>query len=98
MDEVGSNISQTKDGAIGGQTYLCKKTGHVQERATTKDAHFTLLGFTAVEPNICAIFFAVKSMKKEWADGFDPVVEWISEENDVHQNVRAGKALPKGQE
>ncbi len=28
VDEVGSNTSQVKDGAIDGQTYLCSKEGH----------------------------------------------------------------------
>ncbi len=27
VDDVGSNTSQTKDGAIGGETYLCGKMG-----------------------------------------------------------------------
>ncbi len=27
IDEVGSNTSQTKDGGVGGQTYLCMKDG-----------------------------------------------------------------------
>jgi hypothetical protein len=47
VDEVGSNTSQAKDGAVGGQTYLCTKDGRPQQRAATKDCHFMVLGFTA---------------------------------------------------
>jgi hypothetical protein len=62
IDEVGSNTSKAKDGAVGGQTYLCTRDGHPQQRAATKDCHFTVLGFTAAngEPIMCAIIFAAK--------------------------------------
>ena len=100
VDEVGSNTSQTKDGRVGGQTYLCMKEGRPQQRAATKDAHFTVLGFTAAngKPLMCAIIFAAKSLKEEWRLGFDPFVEWIGEEDDVSQNVGEGKAMPEGPE
>ncbi len=56
VDEVESNTSHAKDGAVGRQTYLC-----------TKDCHFTVLGFTAAsgDPFMCAIIFASKTMKQE---------------------------------
>ena len=100
VDEVGSNTSQAKDGAVGGQTYLCTKDGRPQQRAATKDCHFTVLGFTAGngEPIMCAIIFAAKTMKHEWVLGFDPFSEWIGDENDVNQNIGYGKAMPKGPE
>jgi hypothetical protein len=100
VDEVGSNTSQTKDGRVGGQTYLCMKEGRPQQRAATKDAHFTVLGFTAAngKPLMCAIIFAAKSLKEEWRLGFNPFVEWIGEEDDVSQNVGEGKAMPEGPE
>jgi hypothetical protein len=47
VDEVGSNTSQAKDGNVGGQFYLCSVDGRPQQCAATKDAHFTMLGFTA---------------------------------------------------
>ena len=98
VDEVGSNTSQAKDGAVGGQTYLCTKDGRPQQRAATKDCHFTVLGFTAAsgDPIMCAIIFASKTMKQEWVLGFDPFVEWIGEENNVEENMGYGKAMPGG--
>jgi len=100
VDEVGSNTSQAKDGAIGGQTYLCSRDGRPQQRAATKDAHFTVLGFTAAngEPLMCAIIFAAKSLKSEWVLGFDPFAEWIGGEENVSDNIGKGKAMPQGPE
>jgi hypothetical protein len=91
---------QTKDGNIGGQTYLCTKDGLAQNRAATKDAHFTILGFTAAngKPLVCAIIFAAKTLKDEWKTGFNPFVEWIGDEEDIDKNVGEGKALPRGPE
>ncbi len=51
VDEVGSNTSQTKDGLVGGQTYLCTKEGQPQQKAATKDAYFTM------ESHSCGLFF-----------------------------------------
>jgi hypothetical protein len=31
VDEVGSNTSQTKDGHVGGETYLCAADGRPQQ-------------------------------------------------------------------
>jgi hypothetical protein len=100
VNEVGSNTSQTKDGNVGGQTYLCTKEGCMQQRAATKDAHFTLLGFTAAngKPIMCAIIFAAKAMKDDWITGFDPFVEWIGEEDEIEKNMGDGKSLPLGPE
>ncbi len=77
VDEVGSNNLQTKDSNVGGETYLCLKEGIPQSYAETKDAHFTMLGFTAAsgEPIMCALVFAAKAMKEEWILGFDPFSE-----------------------
>ena len=47
VDEVNSNTLQAKDGQVGGQTYLFSVDGRPQNRAATKVAHFTVLGFTA---------------------------------------------------
>jgi len=100
VDEIGSNTSQQKDGAVGGQTYLCSKTGRPQQRAATKDAHFTVLGFTAAtgKPLMCAIIFSGKAMKEEWKLGFDPFVEWIGAEEEVMLNKGEGKVMPQGPE
>jgi hypothetical protein len=64
----------------------------------TKDAHFTVLGFTAAngKPLMCTIFFAAKTLKDKWRLGFDPFVEWIGEEDDISQNIGEGKSMPEG--
>ena len=68
--------SQTKDGNIGGQKLLCGKEQRPQQRSATKDAHFTVLGFTAANglPVMCAIIFAAKELEESWVLGFDPTV------------------------
>jgi hypothetical protein len=98
VDEVGNNTSQAKDGQVGGQTYLCSKDGQPQQQASTKDAHFTVLGFTAAngDPLLCAIIFAAKTLKGEWITGFDPLAEWIGDEQDIEANSDDGKAYPYG--
>jgi hypothetical protein len=67
VDECRSNILQTKDGKVGGQTYLCSRAGQPQQRSATKDAHFMVMGFTATsgEPVTCSIIFAAKTFKDE---------------------------------
>ncbi len=47
IEQCSSNTSQTKDGQVRGQLYLCSIDGRPQQHAATKDAHFTVLGFTA---------------------------------------------------
>jgi hypothetical protein len=68
---------QAKDGAFGGQTYLCTKYGCPQQIAATKDSHFTVLGFTVTNGKsiMYAIMFTAKTMKHEWVLGFDPFTE-----------------------
>ena len=65
VDEVGSNTSQAKDGQKGGEKVLCIGTAaRPQQRSAMKDAHFTVLGFTAADdgtPVMCAIIFAAKA-------------------------------------
>ncbi len=82
-------------GRVDGQTYLSMKDGGPQQRAATKDAHFTVLGFTAAngKPLMCAIIFAAKSLKEEWRLGFDPFMEWIGEEDDYED--RNNEQQPK---
>jgi hypothetical protein len=98
VNEVGSNTLQAKDGQVGGQTYLLSVDSRPQNRAATKDAHFTMLGFTAAngEPLLCAIIFAAKSMKREWVTGFDPFPEWIGNEDNFEQNFGDDKSYTFG--
>jgi hypothetical protein len=98
VDEVGNNTSQAKDGQVGEQTYLCSKDVQPQQRASTKDTHFTVLGFTAAngDPLLCAMIIAAKTLKEEWIMGFDPLAEWIGDELDIEANSSDGKAYPYG--
>ena len=75
VDELGCNTNQKQDG--DNEKYLCPKSGRPQQRAATKDSHFTVLGFTAADGNplMCAIIFAAKSLREEWVMGFDPFTE-----------------------
>ncbi len=59
VEKVGSNTSQTKDGNVGGELFLCGEGEQPQQRSAHKDAHFTILGFTAANGNpiMCAIIF-----------------------------------------
>ena len=97
VDEVGSNTSQTKDGQVGGETYLCAADGRPQQRAATKDSHFTVMGFTTATglPLMCAIIFAAAELKPEWALGFNSSAEWIGEETEI-ENMEEGKVFPLG--
>ena len=66
VDEVGSNTCQTKDGQVGGETYLCNVDGRPQQKAATMDCRFTTLGFTAAtgEPVMYAVIFEGKTSRK----------------------------------
>ena len=98
VDEVGSNTSQTKDGNVGGEKFLCIAGGRPQIRASTKDAHFTVLGFTAAngQPIMCAIIFAAKALEDEWVLGLDPFAAWEGEDENIHGNSGKGKRYPQG--
>ena len=64
-----------------------------------KDAHFTVLGFTAAEqgtPVMCAITFAAKELELSWVQGLNPFVEWHGNEDDFNLNTGKGKRYPQG--
>jgi hypothetical protein len=98
IDECGSNTLQTKDGQVGGQRFLCSIDGRPQQCATTKDAHFMVLGFMAAsgEAVMCGVIFAAKSFQHEWRTGFDPFAEWVGEEEDIALNCGYDKLYPFG--
>lgn len=100
VDEVGNNTSQAKDGNIGGEKFLCGSGGRPQQRSNTKDAHFTVLGFTAAsgEAIMCAIIFAAKEMDPLLVHGLDPFTEWEGGEFDIERNTGRGKRHPEGPE
>jgi hypothetical protein len=98
VDEVGSNTSQAKDGNVGGEKFLCKKGSRPQQRSSTQDAHFTVLGFTAAtgEAVLCAIIFAAKELEEQWVLGLDPQALWIGDKDNLEGNTGEGKRYPQG--
>jgi hypothetical protein len=98
VDEVGSNTSQVKDGNIGGEKFLCLTGGRPQQRANTKDAHFTVLGFTTASGDavMCCVIFAAKELDPLWVQGLDPFAEWEGGELEVEKNTGKGKRHPQG--
>jgi hypothetical protein len=72
--------------------------GGPQQRASMKDAHFTVLGFTASsgEPVMCTINFAGKVVHDDWKTGFDPLVQWIGDPENIEENMGDGKQYPMG--
>ena len=98
VDKVGSNTSQTKDGNVGGEKFLCEASARPQHRIGTKDSHFTVLGFTSAsgEPLMCAIIFAAKCMDRAWALGLDPDAEWHGDEKKHNGKWGKGGTVSNG--
>ncbi len=61
-DESGFNVSQKKDGHVGGQKFVVERGTTPQTKASTTDHKFTLLPFTSAsgEAVCCVIFFQEK--------------------------------------
>jgi len=63
VDEVGSNTSQTKDGHVGGQTYLCTKEGRPQQRAATRMPILLYWdSWPLTESHSCALLFLLLNL------------------------------------
>ena len=73
VDEVGSNLSQEGDGAVGGERKIVGSGSGPRESATTDDTHITVLGFTPAtsEPIMCAVIVKGKTMRLETVTGLD---------------------------
>ena len=73
VDEVGNNTCQKEDGSKGGQKMLVERGSEARTACSTSDAHWTTLGFTAVngEPVLCVIIFASKTLSVEERLGVD---------------------------
>ena len=67
-DEVGCNTSQTGDGHVGGETYMCDKNKIPQKIASKKNKRFTLLGLTLLtgEPLSKVLFSPVRRTRTWW--------------------------------
>ena len=84
MDEVGGNTSQKGDGNNGGELHVCAKGMVPQQKASTKDKHFTLLGLTALngDPVMCVVIFAGKRETKLYECGVDVFAEKVGDVSD----------------
>ena len=101
MDEVGGNTSQKGDGNNGGELHVCAKDMVPQQKASTKDKHFTLLGLTALngDPVMCVVIFAGKRETKLYECGMDLFAEKVgdvSDDNFFENNSGHGKRFPGG--
>ena len=68
VDEVGANLNQKDDGHIGGQKFMCEVGAIPQMKVSTKDKHFTLLGFTTLsgEAVMCLLILTGVNEKLKW--------------------------------
>ena len=101
MDEVGGNTSQKGDGHKGGQLMICAKDMVPQQKASTNDKHFTLLGLTALtgDPVMCVLIIEGKKMNALQECGMDIFAEKIGEMSDeifFENNQGQGKRFPGG--
>lgn len=74
VDEVGANLNQKDYGQhVGGQKFICEVGSVSQLKISTKDRHFTLLGFTNLkgEPVMCLLILAGIEQKFEVETGID---------------------------
>lgn len=62
MDELSGNINMKGDGHVGGELILCEKGMVPQEKVSTKDKYFALLGLMLISgtPPMCVIIFSDK--------------------------------------
>ena len=84
MDEVGGNINQKGDGNIEGQLQLCEIDKTPQQKVSSRDKHYTILGLTILssEPIICIIIFAGKCHQPLIETGLDLEAEVEGNEED----------------
>jgi hypothetical protein len=75
VNEVGENISEKRDGNIGGQKFVVVNDMRVQVRNSFKDNHSKVIGFTVVNgnPTMCAIIIAESKLKVIDVTGFKPL-------------------------
>ena len=101
MDEVGGNISQKGDGAVGGELMLCEKGKTPQQKISTKDKHYTVLGITNLEglAVMCVVIFSGKVRQPLTETGLDLSVDVVGDIGDINyfrNNNGLGKRFPGG--
>ena len=62
IDEVGCNLSQENNGAVGGERYLCAAQDQPYQSSATRSIHFACLGVTCLDGNplMCVVIIAGK--------------------------------------
>ena len=98
VDEVGNNTNMKEDGRVGGERLLKAKGTKASISASTTDAHYTVLGFTAAtgEAVMCAIIFAGSYTTQKLQLGTDIQAPLVDGEESVRGNYGAGKRYPGG--
>ncbi len=89
-----------KDGGQVGGEWLLKARGQMAEvTVTTLEAHFTVLGFTAItgEPVMCAIIFAVSELTEELQVGINIPAPMVEGDESIHGNYGSVKQYPGAQ-
>ena len=84
---------------MGGEKFLCEASSRPQVKASTKDSHFTVLGFTAATGKavMCAIIFSAIEMCESWVLGCNSSAPWVGNENDIRANTGGiDKRYPQG--
>ena len=100
-DEVGGNLCMKGDGHAGGQLFLTAPGRVPQQKASSKNRRFTLIGLTALsgEPVMCVIILEGKNPKASIEAGIDINVQPVGDVNDedfVQNNSGPGKYYPGG--
>ena len=101
MDEVGGNISQKGDGAMGGELFLCEKGKTPQQKISTKDKHYTVLGLTNLEGKavMCVVIFSGTKRAPLTEMGLDLTADVIGNVGDCNffeNNSGTGMRFPGG--
>ena len=103
VDEVGANLNQKDDGHVGGQKFMCEVGAIPQMKVSTKDKHFTLMGFTSLsgEAVMCLLILTGVNEKVEVETGIDltaPTYGDYDDDDYFDQNCGKGKMFPMGPE
>lgn len=107
FDEVGCNLSQENDGAVGGEKYIYTVTDQPYQSVATRSHHFTCLGVTRLDGILlmCVIIITGKHRDVtvesgiDWTklDDIDPVEMDNSNEFEFFEsNYGANKLFPGG--
>ena len=102
-DEVGGNLSMKGDGHVVGQKLLTGVGKIPQEKSSTRNRRFTMIGLTAFtgEPVMCILILEGKNPKGNIEAGIDISVSPVGDNKDsnfILSNSGPGKYFPGGPE